>query len=201
MHDEIVVAAWQTFLSIFFKKAKLSAPAHEPCWSFFCMIYFLPIPPPPSSYEIFFSSLMTGNSQARHAAKMWWEKNFLRKSKKIPKIWRTFCLLCFLWRQKNTAESLTKAYVIVNWVAHWNLNKLKILHDSDASHWEIQKIINDWNLATTSTCWNFALHENKSFLRWMQCVKTIKSNDLRSPLVNFICIRLRPLSFMNNPEE
>lgn len=117
------------FKHFFFKKAKLSAPAHEPCWSFFCMIYFLPIPPPPSSYEIFFSSLMTGNSQARHAAKMWWEKNFLRKSKKIPKIWRTFCLLCFLWRQKNTAESLTKAYVIVNWVAYWNLNKLKILHD------------------------------------------------------------------------
>lgn len=74
MHDEIVVAAWQTFLSIFFKKAKLSAPAHEPCWSFFLYDLFPSHPPPPSSYEIFFSSLMTGNSQARHAAKMRWEK-------------------------------------------------------------------------------------------------------------------------------
>lgn len=47
MHDEIVVAAWQTFLSIFFKKAKLSAPAHEPCWSFF--LYGLFPSHPPSS--------------------------------------------------------------------------------------------------------------------------------------------------------
>ena len=66
--------------------------------------------------------------------------------------------------KEHCRESYKSLRCFVNWAAYWNLNKLKILHQLLLmSH----GIINNENLATTSTCWNFlnfALNENKSLL-------------------------------------